>query len=699
MDTSSRVLCQISQMDCKHDFGENARQEYYSNDEGCEEYSVNEAGLTRDIIRSGFYNNYTCYHKGTRIIPDIRIQPGSPIEILDRLSKINIVCDFTVGPFIEDIRRLGSKVVLINNNERNFDAASKGDYGLASVKTSASIVYKKNDTFVRSSIVDTDTICFYLSTYNSAKMFNNSKTYVVFNKANKLFVVDRDYCKNNGIVNKLANGNKHTINYVIGQIQGILNGTIAKQGNTLLKYISKRLGDQGQAISALRLHEGNRCVFVTHDTCARDFAITIGVPYVIWTYSGVETAGYYLFVNETERSEEEMEQEASYIRETEERENAIRTRIQVYIHDSVRRINTLLQSSVKNVNDVKRILKGIINDVYFLNTYYTVGTDISGLELTDIQVVDFPNVKNKFDNLRLHWDSGIDNRSINITGIKNTYLCADELIKIYSILKKVNSILLDKYVDFINKIIEIVNSGDETSRVGGIYKTNASRFLSNIVVGVTGGGPHDNFFNEDEDIHAYIYLLTELVNLFRDNITNDFVHVFEKTRTNEILHIICDKVSYEPLHDGTKDDDVDFVLPFENNKNVQLYLQKFIDYKHEINTGIDTVNTTDIVVNTIILLYKSIEHIIDRWHAVYTYFKFPDFHVSTKEALLGKTFMYKRHAENDVEEPLYISRKMSRMAPGWAGGNKHTRKCKIHIKIRRNLVDASKRRSLKHRRR
>lgn len=745
MTEDPKILCKIAQADCKHDFGENARSDYFNIDRGCEEYNVSESGVTSNI--ENYYNQYYVYKNGDRQSFSQLIPSTPPIAYLNTLPTIPIVCDFTIGPFIDDLRLLRDKVTWIKNSETMFDGASKNNYGFTEKIVNIPTHYQKSNTFNPFIPVHTQSTHFYLSKYSGAKMFSMSgKTFVVFNKENKLYVVDREYCKNNSVVNKIINGPNKTINAVMKEIKGILNGSLQKQGNTFLKYISKRLGDQGQAISALRMYDSHRSIFVTHDTLARDFAIVIEVPYIIFTYStSTGLKGYDLFVHK--RTVDPIQQ-AEMARKREEETNRIeeerRTNLEIIqsiITQAVNTINTELTRPISDESSIRNVFKNIIDHVYSLEIYNNkLQGDLSGLNVDSLKLVTFPTTKQKFDNFRVSWSSSFTSNGINITGIKNTYLCPNELIKISKILKNADVRLSELYNTFIDNIIRVVNNTSVSGRAAEVYKSSAIKVFSDIKSGIYVGGQgrppgdepvrisakkrhvpssekliemrrvraaekatvkrddaarvrrkvadfEESFLEIDEDIHAFVYLVTELVNMFRDNI--DVSKLSESY--NVIREHILDVISSE-IEDGVSmetDDDVaeeyNFTLPFENNTFVAEYLQKFIDFEKITNTGVEKLDLTETIVNTIHTLYAKIYNSIPFWKETYNEFKTPS--VSPQPA------PYKISPLSTgirAGEPIEVE-----------GGNKYTRKRRIRVNIRRNYAGTSKTRikHLKHTRR
>lgn len=743
--TGIKILCQIAQVDCKHDFGANARSDYYQQDKGCGniEYTADEQGLTKNLFDSGYFSDYQVYHEGPRPLPiSIEIQSDNPINFLSRLESIPIVCDFAVGDFLKDLNANAttrSRVVWIKNTETEFDAATKTSIKLPFPVTPlqpTTMHYRKNASFIPYNVITNESMHFYLSRYSGAKMFTkDNKSFTIFNAENKLYLVDRDYCKKNGIINKIVTGPNKTIDFAINSIKGILNGTIQKQGNQYLKYITKRLGDQSQAISSLRTYEGRKCVFVTHDTVARDFAITIGVPYIVWTYSSSDVdRGYYLFVNKKTLTREEMARQEQVKQQLllekqqeEERQRTIRTKIEYIKNNTINNIREKLSTDITGEESVRNVLKEIISSVYFLDTYVVkLGEDVSGLNVTDVQLVEFPNTVQKFENLRLLWNENMNNLNWNIFGIKNAYLCVDELIKIYKVLKTVDSTLFELYRQFIDKMIRMVDSGESRSRASEIYKANAKRTLTGIkelgtIVGGQSRGSVDtttDFFEIDENVHAFIYLITELVNMFRENIGRANFLVPEVESILDKIH--HKEFIYEDAIPILSNEYYDFTLPFENNKFVESYMQAFIDYEKEIIVDEKRSNILLVVANTVLELYMKIKPNLKYWETTYSYFK-----EENLVTILGKrksqevvapegaepTSVGKRRrteesmpekrprTEEPRSEPQYtgepVPKKRSPIAapggePGGpsvrvqGGRNKYTRKRKLNVKIRRN---------------
>lgn len=723
---SNEQLCTIAQVDCKHDFGEEARGDYSNIDQGCPDVTYDEDTLTDRLL--SMYSNYQCYfaHEGSpRIIhPRIPIRRESPLSVLGGLEKLPIVCDFTVGIFHKDrhLKTLRDKVIWIENNETLLDPAPKSTYDFPAERMNNTITFlPPNDSNIRSETLTNESRYFYLSKYTSATMMGNEKkSFVAFVEDRKrVFMVDRDYCKNNGMINKLITKPPNNILKVMESCRLLLNGTIGKQGCQFLKYIAKRLGDQGQAISALRKYKGSNCIFVTHDRVARDFAISIGVPYIVWTYSGPVDKGYYLFVNQNVMSPEALESRRMEVERERSRVLEIKRKIVGQIAESKNRIKTELKNYIERGGGeeyIKDVLFQIIPDVYFLDTFVNkikTDSDIEKLNLNDIVPLEIPTIKNRLENFTLTWSvDRLNNSSVNIFGIKNTYLCADILLKIKKILEDVDDSdggLHEMYITFLRKLREFVDMTPvSSSRNQRSYKENVMKTLKDIIGGFirSGGNPfgrkdttkiEENFFEVDEDMHASLYLLIELVNMFQEHINYADPLFRRKIRKFlPILYALADKPDNDDSMDIDRrvsrmepefstEDEYQFTLPFEFNTTVQENLDKFFELKNEVET-LSSEEVRKRVGSLIDTIFLKIEDNIQSWKENYDLlsgnvgFSAPPMtgkHGRRYEETVGRESYARKTARNAyIDDDVEMSTT--------AGGRRRTRKNRLRMKISRN---------------
>lgn len=591
----SKKLCQISVVDCRHDFKLKEKVEEYKRKADvtlCDNNS--QESLSWYLQGEGFYNQYKCYsfgnidfetiHKSqiyldseeinSKYEEDIKLE-----EIFGGGRKFHLVVDFDTAHFKEKLLRFGNNIQWVVNAQTEFDFAPLGkpseytEYdernSVLYLNSEVDLGHKnsRNKPIILNSSGEGYTDLFFMKPFSKIIMFfEKNMAYSLILKNKKAVLIDKSYANKNGNVQDIITSSR-TIKDVMKKFREILEGNFDKTiANNLTKFVAKRLGDQGQVISSLINISGVTRVFVTHDSVARDFAILIGVPIVVFTKTNIDRDySYVVYQRKDLLSSEVLHQLEDIrllaIREREERQIRIYQNLneifleQKYLVKKNLKNFELQFSKLSNKDEqmdlFKKLLINIIDSVYFLKTYSTNTIRIRASKVLQEppELIQFIYEKKRFESMKRKWNDTDKLKSTNdIRSIISSYICFEEIKKIDEIFQE-NETEFGKLSDLFRlslyRFYSIIESeNDMRLSPSKIFMVNAQILLQSIKSDLfvsekineikrkyfeypqRGGKAHDKlivkqkggmykeelaFHIIDEHFHLLIYMIVEIV--------------------------------------------------------------------------------------------------------------------------------------------------------------------------------------------
>jgi hypothetical protein len=644
IEFDNNKLCQIAVVDCRHDFQQKVKVDEYlrgADIKVCDKNS--QASLSKYIYMEGFYNQYLCHIFGTiksdfcvsqnkennqTIVDDITISDNQEIittvlqDILNIPGDIHLIVDFDTVHIKELLLEIfGDRIKWVENAQTGFDFAPLSrPLGYSPHNEFSSVLYlasndnldykiSRNTPIIFDENNSATTNLFFMKPFNKIVMFcEKGKAYSLIFSGTKAILIDKTYANKNGNVHDIITTSK-TQNEVIKRFKNILrNGYDHSIASNLTKFIAKRLGDQGQVISSLvNVNNANR-IFITHDSVARDFAILIGVPNVIFTKSTSEGEYGYIVYKRLDLLSPESNEERRAIQERvriqEEARQKMQTELLEYLNTKFQEQKNLIGDELlkferqfrnnsnkdEQMNLFKQMLKNIIDSVYFLKTYGTLSLrekaskSLSGAP----ELLNFRREKENIDKMKRIWRNTdkLDNTP-NIRGIVSRYICFEELKMIDSILIN-DGVLSDLFRLSLFRYYSLIEPENANGRRSPsmIFSINAQSLLLTIksdlltlnneekinqiflrgqkLVGQEGGQVggnrkrpfwksvvEDNNFNIiDEHFHLLLYMVIESTSQLRNkielfNITNLLDSIQDKSII-EIINKIVNIIDTNP---------------------------------------------------------------------------------------------------------------------------------------------------------